>query len=460
MKKGKKKHSSEMTRREFIGAAAAATAFTIVPSHVLGGPGRTAPSDKLNVAGVGVGGQGYFSVMNVSRENVAFLCDVDDERAAKAYKWFHKAKRYHDYRRMLDKEHKNIDALVVTTPNHTHMPIAMAAMQMGKHVFVEKPMGHNIREVRMVTDYARENGLATQMGSGGHAGQNYRRVVELVRAGAIGKIKEVHIWADNEWDKVPRKVSKSYNPDWADQQPPQTPPVPKGLNWDLWLGPASPRPYSPHYVPRIWRGWWDFGGGRLGDMGCHFLDLPFWALDLKYPLTVEAEGPGRPGKEQAPTWLIARWTFPARGDLPPVTLTWYDGNNRPSGIPKEMNPPDGYGEYGEGILFIGDDGMILSSYKKHKFYPEEKFANYKRPPRDTPSGGHQQEWVEACKTGSPVMTSFDYSGPLTETVLLGTVAYRVGQKLHWDPVNLKATNCPEADRFLEREHYRKGWELS
>jgi len=191
-------------------------------------------------------------------------------------------------------------------------------------------------------------------------------------------------------------------------------------------------------------------------MGCHFLDLPFWALDLKYPLTVEAEGPGRPGKEQAPTWMIARWTFAARGDLPPVTLTWYDGNHRPSGIPKEMNPPD----YDEGMLFVGDEGMVVSSYKNHRLYPEEKFADYKLPPQDTPPGGWVQEWVEACKTGSPVMTSFDYSGPLTETVLLGTVAYRAGEKLHWDPVDLEATNCPEADRFLEREHYRKGWELS
>jgi len=460
MEKNKTKTDSGITRREFIGAASAAAVFTIVPRHVLGGKGHTPPSDKLNIAGVGVGGQGYSSMMNVSTENVAFLCDVDDDRAAKTYKWFHKAKRYHDFRRMLDREHKNIDAVVVTTPNHTHVPVCVMAMRMGKHVLVEKPLGHNIEGVRTATEVARESGVSAEMGAAGRNGSNYRRVVELVRAGAIGEIKEVHVWCDNEWDKIPRKVADSYSAAGADRRPQGRPPVPKSLDWDLWLGPAPYRPYHPRYVPRQWRGFWAFGGGRLADMGCHFIDLPYWALDLKYPLTVETEGPGRAGSEFAPPWLITRWTFPARGALPPVTLTWYDGNQRPVGIPKEVNPPDGYGEYGEGILFIGDDGMILSSYDKHKFYPEEKFASFERPPQTIPPsvGGQFQDWVRACKAGRPGVCSFDYAGPMTETVLLGNVAYRTGEKLHWDPANLKATNCAEADRFIGRK-YRKGWEL-
>jgi len=459
MKKSTTKVESGLTRREFIGAAAAATAFTIVPRHVLGGLGHTPPSDKLNIAGVGVGGQGYYSVMNVSSENIVALCDVDHERASAALKWFPKARRYHDFRRMLDKEHKHIDAVVVTTPTHTHLPVAAAAMKMGKHVFSEKPLGHNIREVRMVAELAEETGLATQMGSGGHSGDNYHRVVELVRAGVIGDIAEVHIWCDNEWDPLPRVVTDELL--YGDRQRPGIP-VPKHLRWDLWLGPAPYRPYNPTYHPRHWRDWWDFANGRFGDMGPHFLDLPFWALDLKYPLTAEAEGPARVGRETTPPWLIARWTFPRRGDLPPVTLTWYDGNKRPD-MPKEVNPPD----WDIGILFVGSKGMILSDYTRHELHPKEKFADFQRPPETIPRGRWAQDWIAACKSSDPAMRnfagnpglgSFDYAGPLTETTILGTVAYRLGKKLQWDPVNLKATNCPEAGRFIGRE-CRKGWAL-
>jgi len=295
-----------ITRREFLGAATGATAFTIVPRYVLGGRGHTAPSDKLDIAAIGVGGQGHLSVMNVSTENVVALCDVDHRRAARALKWFSKARRYHDFRRMLDKEAKSIDAVVVTTPNHTHIPASVMAMRMGKHVFCEKPLGHNIREVRTATEVARETGLATQMGTAGHGGNNYRRVVELIQAGVIGNVSEVHAWCDNEWESPPRRAADGRYLMHGDRRPGGTGPAPRNLKWDLWLGPAPYRPYHRAYHPKSWRGWWDFGGGRLGDMGCHFLDLAYWALDLKYPLTAEAQGPRRVGREVAPPWLISQ----------------------------------------------------------------------------------------------------------------------------------------------------------
>ncbi len=450
----------EITRRGFIGAAASAAAFTIVPRHVLAASGKTPPSDKLNVACIGVGGMGFNTVRNVMGENIVFLSDVDEKRAANAYDMFPKAKKYSDYRRMLDKEHKNIDAIAVTTPNHTHIPISVMAMKMGKHVFCQKPLGHNIQEVRVVTELAKETGLATQMGAGGHCEENYASVVELVRSGAIGEVREVHVFCDNEWDPLPRR-QPTRDKSGRVQGRPEGQRPPKNLKWDLWLGPAPVRPYNPAYHPRQWRAWWDFGGGRLGDMGCHFLNLPVWALDLKAPLTVEAEGP-RVSLEHAPAWLVAKWTYGARGDMPPVEVTWYDGNIRPD-LPKEVNPPD----WEHGIVFVGSEGMILSSYSRHVLYPEEKFADFKYPPKTFVRGGNEPVWIAACKAGDPAMhnfaanpglCSFDYSGPLTEMVLLGTIAHRVGQKLEWDSENMRTTNSPEANLLIGREN-RKGWEL-
>jgi len=429
-------------RRDFLRksvAGAALAGCAIVPRHVLGGAGHTPPSEKVSLAGIGVGNRGEQVLQMMDSHNIVALCDVDSNYLAKASSRYDRANTYSDYRRMLDKEDKHVDAVLVATADHTHVPISVMAMKMGKHCYTEKPLGHNVYEVREATRVANRYGLATQLGTGAHAGYNYRRVVELIHAGAIGEVREVHVW--RELGSDPR------------YRPRETPPVPQHLAWDLWLGPAPYRPYHPCYHPMAWRHWWDFGNGQLGDMGCHLLDLPFWALGLKYPTTVEAEGPPV-HPEMYPRWLIARWTFPARGDLPTVELTWYDGGKKPS-LLKEGDFPN----WPEGVLFVGADGMLISEWGKHELHPRQRFAGFQRPPRTIPESiGHAEEWLAACKTGSPTGCSFDYSGPLTETVLLGTVAYRARQKLEWDPVNLKATNCPEAGPLIRRA-YREGWML-
>jgi len=439
MKNSKACGRSGLTRREFMGVAASVATVTIVSSHVLGGPGKKAPSEKLNIACVGVGGRGYPMVMNVSTENIVAMCDVDDKRASKAFDEFPKAKKYHDYRKLLDKEDKNIDAVVCAAPDHVHIPISVMAMRMGKGIYCEKPLGQNINEIRVATEVAKKTGMATQMGNESHSGYNYRSVAALIKAGTIGQVREVHCWCDQSWPPGDR--------------PKHGPPVPTHLKWDLWLGPAPVRPYHPTYHPLGWRYWWDFGNGRIGDMGCHMIDLPFMALDLKYPLTVETRCAKPAHKESAPPWMITEWTFPKRGKLPPVELTWYDGGKRPP-LQKKHNMPD----WPEATIFVGSEGIMIADYGRFKLYPEKKFAGVKRPPLQPRSIHHQQEWIKACKTGSPTGCNFGYAGPLAETVLLATVAYRAGKKLQWDPVKLKATNCAEADQFLRREN-RKGWTL-
>ena len=428
-----------MTRREFVGAASAVAAFAIVPRHVLGGPGKTPPSDKLNIAGIGVGGMGAVDLYNVSTENIVVLCDVDDKRAAETYKKYPKAKRYYDFRRMLEKEHKSIDAVVIATTDHVHVPASVMALKMGKPCYTEKPLGHNVHEVRVLTELAKKTGLATQLGTGAHSGYNYRSVAKMIKDGVIGEVGEVHCWCDKAWP--------------GGDRPKDTPPVPKHLKWDLWLGPAPFRPYHPRYIPQAWRSWWDFGNGRIGDMGCHMIDLPFTALDLKYPLTAEAEGWPR-HKESTTAWMIAKWTFPKRGKLPPVELTWYHGTKRPP-LQKQHDMPD----WPEATLFVGSKGMLIADYGRFKLYPEKDFKGVRRPLLEPRHIHHQQEWITACKEGTAnTGSNFGYSGPLTETVLLGAVAFRAGEKIEWDPVNLKVTNCPKANEFVQREN-RKGWEL-
>jgi predicted dehydrogenase len=323
---------------------------------------------------------------------------------------------------------------VIATPDHTHAIATLAALETGRHVYCEKPLTHTVAEARKVTDAARKHRRVTQMGTQIHASGNYRRVVEIIQSGAIGEVGEVHCWADRVWSG-------------SGERPTETPPVPAHLHWDLWLGRAPVRPYHPAYVPINWRGWWAFGGGTLGDMGCHHMDLPYWALDLRHPETIEAEGPPT-NTETTPAWLIVRYTYPSRDKKPPVHLTWYNGGKRPPHFAEKTVP-----EWGDGTLFVGKKGMLLANYDRYVLLPEKDFAGFEPPKPFIPDSiGHHAEWILACKTGGKTTCNFDYSGVLTEAVLLGNVAYRTGTRLEWDARKLKAKNCPEAELYLKPEY--------
>ena len=428
---------TNVTRRDFFRASAAIGVATLAAPALLH---AKSPNAKLDVAIVGPCGRGEAQLEAAgAMENVVAVCDIDDNNLAAVARRYPKAKAYVDFRKMLDEMHKSIDAVMVSTPDHTHAPAAAMAMRLGKHCYCEKPLAHSVYETRVLAQIAKEKKLVTQMGTQIHAEDNYRRVVELLHAGAIGPVSEVLVWCGKPWGDGTR--------------PKETPPVPKNIHWDQWIGPAPFRPYHPCYLPANWRRWWDFGNGTLGDMACHIMDLAFWGLKLRHPSTIEAEGPAV-STEGCPGKLTVRYEYPVRGDMPPVKLTWYDGDNPPA-FPAGYDIPNG----GFGILFIGKDGMLRADYGARTLYPQEKFKGFKAPAATIPNSiGHHKEFFEACKTGGPTTCNFDYSGALTEAVLLGTVAYRVCKKLAWDPVSLKATNCPEADRYL-RPHYRKGWIL-
>ncbi len=427
------------TRRQFIKSTLATTAGLIVSARVGGLPVLSA-NDKLNIAVIGCGGRGAENLKQVEKEdNIVALCDVDERRAASSFKLHPEARKYNDFRRMFDKMEKEIDAVVVSTPDHTHAAAGVMAMKLGKHVYCEKPLTHSVYEARVMTEIARKNRLCTQMGTQIHAGANYRRVVEIIQSGAIGPVEEVHVWHP-----------ASYR---GGDRPKETPPAPKTLDWNLWLGPAPYRPYHPCYAPFAWRGWWDFANGGLGDFFCHYVDVVFWALKLRYPTMVQAEGPPV-HPESCPLWIIARYQFPARKNLPSVKLTWYGGGKKPP-LLAEANLP----EWGAGVLFVGEKGMLMADYSQRKLFPEEKFADC-TPPVQTiaDSIGHQKEWIVGCKTGNATTCNFGYSGPLTETALLANVAYRSGEKLRWAPERLEAVNSTKAKRYIRRE-YRKGWTL-
>ena len=440
-------NGGRLSRRHFIGAATAAAAFTIVPRSVLGGLRNIPPSEKLNIAGVGIGGRGAGDLDEVGSENIVALCDVDKNYAAGVFKKYPNAKAYTDFRTMLEKEDKNIDAVIIATPDHTHAVITMMAIKMGKHVYCEKPLTHSIYEARMVTQAAREHKVATQMGNQGQASEEHRLVCELISDGAIGQVREVHSWCNRPIS--PRGL----------ERPKETPPVPESLNWDLWLGPAPERPYHPSYHPFSWRGWWDFGTGVLGDIGCHQLSPIFKALKLGYPTSVEACSSGV-NSETAPLASIVRYQFPARGSLPPVTLTWYDGGLMPA-RPPELEDGRRFGEADDN-LYVGDKGKMLG----HRLVPESRMKEYKKSPQTLPrSPGHHREWINACKGGPPAGSNFDVAGPLAEVVLLGNIAIRLGQKLYenglklyYDGPNMKITNLPEANQYI-RSEYRQGWTL-
>jgi predicted dehydrogenase len=402
-------------------------------------------NEKLHVGVIGVAGQGRYNwneVVKTGGAEIVALCDADETRTKEARERFPKAPFYADFRKML--EQKGMDAVIVATPDHTHAPATVAALKAGLHVYCEKPLTHTVHEARVVAETAAKQQRVTQMGIQIHnqMDNNYRRVVELVQTGAIGPVREVHIWCN-------RGGGRRGNAD----RPKETPPVPAGLHWDLWLGPAPYRPYHSAYVPGRWRGWWDFGGGTLADMGCHYTDLAFWALKLRHPEKIAAEGPPAHPETAAP-WLIVHYEYPARGELPPVKLTWYDGGKLPAQFTEWQVPT-----WNAGVLFVGSKGMLAANYPDHKLLPEKQYADFQRPKPFIPNSiGHHKEWVEACKTGGPTTCNFDYSGALAEAVQLGVVAYRLGKPLTWDAKNLQAVNEPGAERFLRKE-YRKGWTL-
>ena len=374
--------TKRLTRREVLRNAAwsGIGIWTAANSGALGA--ARSPNEKLNIAGIGVGGQGGWDIGNCAGENIVALCDVDDRSAAGSFKRFPKAKRYRDFRKMLEELDRQIDAVVVGTPDHTHAPPAVMAMKMGKHCYCEKPLAHCVHEVRTMIELADKNKLATQMGTQIHAGGNYRRVVELVQSGAIGPVDEVHVWHPVSYGGSGR--------------PKETPPVPKELDWDLWLGPAPYRPYHPCYLPGRWRSWWDFGCGGLGDFGCHYMDLPYWALKLRHPTVIEAAGPPVQAENTSPG-LIIRYEFPARDTLPPVKMTWYDGGKRPALLAERKIPA-----WGAAVLFVGRKGMLIADYDQHKLLPESQFAGFQPPPQTIPDSiGHHAEWIRACKTRRP-----------------------------------------------------------
>ena len=449
-----------LSRRDFVGAAAAVAAFTVVPRHVLGGQGNTPPSEKVNVAGVGIGGMGQSNVGKCAEAgaNIVALCDVDSKYAAGVFSAYPNARAWVDFRKMLD-EQKDIDAVVVATPDHLHAVVAMAAMQRGQHVYVQKPLTRTVWEARMLTEAARKYKVQTQMGNQGHSSEEVRLVCEWIQDGAIGDVREVHCWTNRPvW---PQGIGR----------PTETPAVPETLNWDLWIGPSPMRPYNPAYLPFNWRAWIDFGAGALGDMGCHVMDAAFWSLKLKYPVRVQAshswevkEMWTRWGNQETyPDAEVVHYQFPARGNMPPVKLHWYDGGLLPE-RPDDLEPGRKIPE--SGTIFVGDKGkLICDTYAENpRIFPESKMKAYKRPKKTLRRvaggpGGHEKDWLNACKGGPAASSNFDYSGPFTETVVMGNLAVLNPDKvLEWDGENMRMTNDEAANAFVKPQ-FREGWSL-
>ena len=480
----KNKESKGMPRREFLGAlGASAAVFSIVPSHVLGGTQGTAPSDMINVAGIGVGGMGRWNIASLNTPqglidmakqqaaadstggsqkrrrppwgepkrlaNIYALCDVDSEYAKMTIDWYPKAKYYKDYREMLEKE-KEIDAVVIATPDHTHAMIAKAAMEAGKHVFCQKPLTRTIHEARVLQETAKKLNLVTQMGNQGHASEGARLIKEWIQDGAIGNVSEVHVWTNR--------------PVWPQGDIPRPPKqdIPASLDWDLWLGPAPAKDYNEAVCHFKWRGWRDYGTGALGDMGAHLIDHPYWALDLGAPSTVTASSSAY-NDETYPLASMVTYQFPAIEGRGPVKMTWYDGGLTPA-RPEVLEAGRQMGNGGSGVLYYGDKGMLMhGDYGRGpRLIPETAMQAYQRPEKTIPrSPGIMEEWLDAIKNGGKSTTDFSYSGPLTETMLLGNVAILMKDKntiLEWDAENMKITNLEEANALLQYD-YRQGWKL-
>ncbi len=460
------------SRRQFLRTAGATAAFALVPRRVLGGAGQVAPSAKITLAGIGTGGQGMqnLAALQVFPEiQVVAVCDVNRESGRYlSWNWtegkeerpcgreparrqveeqyakdqrsgrYQGCKTYVDYRKLLEKE--DVDAVMVATPDHAHAVITMAALKKRKHVYCEKPLTWSVFEARQVATAARQAGVATQMGNQGQATEGARTVCEIIADGALGPVREVQVWCSARFWTWPT---------WSGR-PPDAPPVPEGLDWDLWLGPAPARPYHPAYHPWTWRNWWDFGTGQLGDLGCHKLSTVFKALKLAHPVSVEASSTLL-GPEIYPLGVIARFEFPARGDMPPVVLSWFDGGLRPP-RPPELEPDDPLLD----TIYIGEKGKLMGD----RLIPESRWRSYRKPPKTLRrSPGHYHEFVAACRGGPPAGSNFvDHAGPLTELCLLGNVAVRAQKKLLWDGPNLRITNDEAANKLLHRD-YRAGWKL-
>ncbi|PAY21564.1 oxidoreductase [Rhodopirellula sp. SM50] len=445
-------------RRRFLAhntavAAAAATSLSLVPRRL-----HAAANDRMKVAFIGVGGRGGSNLKAITatgKVDVVALCDVDSRFVENTSKQFPAARKFQDFRKLYDAVGKEIDAAVVSTTEHTHAYATMPALQMGKHVYCEKPLAYNIAETRAVTEAAARAGVVTQMGTQIHASENYHRVVELIQSGAIGDVHEAHVWVGRAWGLQSEADAKKNDRLFVDSRPETGMTPPSYLDWDLWLGPAPERPFHQVYFPGPnWYRWWDFGNGTMSDLGSHWNDLPYWALQLDAPQTVEAFGPPA-HPEIAPASMSAEYHYGRRGDRVPVKLTWHQGTHKPE-IWKRGEIP----QWNSGVLFIGSKGMLLSDYRKHVLLPEDDFTDFVPPEPFIPdSPGHHEEWVAACLNGGETGSPFSYAGPLTEANHLGNVAYRVGKKITWDPVNMKCVGCPEADPFIRRQP-RAGWSLS
>ena len=451
--------NSDKSRRKFLKKSIVIPSIFIVPRHVLGGTGYTSPSDKLNIAGIGVRkwGMGSGNLSQCESENIVALCDVDYKSSVPTFNKYPKAKVYKDFRIMLENQ-TDIDAVVVATPDHNHAVITMMAMKMGKHVYCQKPLTHTVYEARAITEAARKYKVQTQMGNQGRSSDEIRKLKEWIDDGAIGPVRELYAWTDrpiggNAWDTFAVKAKSK-----------EKPPIPDGLDWDLWLGPAKYRDYHPDYHPLTWRAWIDFGTGSMGDMGCHILDPAFYALELGAPSEIQATSTHYIPEIESQTYpsaSIVRMKFPKRGNHPELKLTWSDGRIQPP-VPDEFSNGEQFTL--SGAMLIGDNGKI--THNSHgasgvKIIPEEKMLEYNQPKSYIPrvNTSHEKDWIRACKDGNPASSSFEYGGPLTEMALLGMIAIRCkNEKLLWDSKNLRFTNNEKANSLLHKE-YRKGWSL-
>lgn len=444
--------TSPVSRRSFLKTSSLASASALAAPYILrGSEGGLSPNEKLNIACIGVGGQGRNAIHDLADQNFVAFCDVDDERAAETYEAHPNVPRFRDYRRMLDALGNKIDAVTVSTPDHMHYPMAVAALQLGKHVFVEKPLTHTVSEARHLARLAANSKVATQMGNQGHAGEPIRLLKEWFQSGLIGEVREVHCWTDRPGRRWAQGVE-------APDHSKFIPVVPPNLDWDLWQGVAEPRPYDPAYLPFTWRGYWDFGTGAMGDMGCHILDGIYWAFELDGPTEIEAASANET-PVSGPTSSVVTFRFPARGKLPPLKLTWYDGGIKP---PLPLHVGEDVELPASGSLIVGSRETVVaeSHYQRIRIVPEARMqaAAANLPPKTIPrvQGGHFAEWVRACKGGPIPGSNFGYAAALTEVCLLSNVAVRARRPLQWDHANMRVSNYEPANRYLTKE-YRPGF---